>query len=307
MSVLGATAAAMAAMKAMPDEAPGAVVSCPAHVGLNTPIAPSKNPCAGIGMANAEKEKGYVDEFKKVQDDWKKLSQKERETKLREIIQKPLHDSGVSEVGVRSKPLATNRNGEFDFTTWTLTLNQSMTKAEQLTDEQARKLAGTVYHEARHCEQWYLIAQKRAAEGKDADTISRELGIPKSAAEGAVKNPLKKNDPRCACADALYDSVYGKNKDHREKTLKELAKKPGELQQAADTYHKLDKDPKATAVQKKAALDHWKKAYAEWQQTYEAYRSLPEESDAWTAGDNVESAWKAPPPKPPVVKKAMMP
>jgi len=65
-------------------------------------------------------------------------------------------------------------------------------------------------------------------------------------AESAVKDPLGKKDPRQACADALYESVYGSKAAARNKTLTDLETSGDATKKAQQNYEKLKADKNAT-------------------------------------------------------------
>jgi hypothetical protein len=308
-----------------------AVAPCASAAGAAP--APAAKPCAGIGMDNPANEKEFAEGFKKLQKDWSGLTPAERESRLNDLTNAQLGKSGAPAVAVLAKPMREGLNGQLDFRTWTLDINDSMINANQLTDQQAGKLVNTVYHETRHAEQWNLMAQKMAGDGSDATAIQKRLGISKEVAENAVKHPLGPKDPRRACADCLFDSVYGKGRDHRGKTLTALPVKAKAVKDASDAnaaaakvykeaadanldaqkaYEKLPKD--ASAEDRKAAMEAWKKTYAQQQKAmedwkskyvtlqtatsdqknnYDNYRKLPEEADAWNTGDSAEKTWKS--------------
>lgn len=286
-----ASDAAADAASAMPDSPPGAVTPCAAAVGGGGAAAsPPANPCAGQGMANDTSEKAFRDGFKKLQTDWSKLTVDQRQQKLATLVNAALAPSGAPTVGIRPL-LSASDAGNFDFPAWRLNLGDANLKSATLPDAAAKEFAGTVYHETRHAEQWYLMARKRAGEGKTADEITTELGIPKSVAENAVKAPLKRDDLRHACATSLYDSVYGANKAHREDVLREIRQAKVDVTAAQQDYERINADPKATAAQKQAASLRWQQSYASFQTAYGKYKALPEEADAWASGDNVVNNW----------------
>jgi hypothetical protein len=241
-------------------------------------------------MATPASRKAFSDGFKKLQADWPKLSADERQVKLRGLVNGALAPSGVPAVGIRPLVSASDA-GNLDFSSWRLNLGDANLKSASLPDAAAKPFADTVYHETRHAEQWYLMARKQAGEGKTADQISSELGIPKSVADSAAKDPLKKDDPRKACADALHDSVYGKNSAHRTAVLNEVRRQKIEVTAAQAEYERLNADATATAAQKQAANANWQRSYASFQKAYVDYKALPEEADAWETGGNMVKNW----------------
>jgi len=80
-------------------------------------------------------------------------------------------------------------------------------------------MADTVYHEARHAEQWYRMAQMRAGQGRTAAQIATEMGIPARIAAVAAGAPLARGSMDALIADGWYQSVYGSGSAHRERVL----------------------------------------------------------------------------------------
>jgi hypothetical protein len=95
-----------------------------------------------------------------------------------------------------------------------------------------------------------------------------------------------------ACSQQMYDSVYGKNAAHRNKTLTDLPVKTKALDTAKANMDKVNADPKSSAADKKAATDKAIAAYNDYKKTYDAYRNLPEEADAWRTGNAVGNLLK---------------
>lgn len=148
-------------------------------------------------------------------------------------------------------------NGYFDFGPWALTFGGAANEGAIKTYAMLASLADTAYHESRHCEQWFRIAQMGAkgdlpikmglpAVRKDAAGLSADLGIALNAAQAAVNN----NDYRQSGISQLtikswFDSIYGP-----------LGNRRGNI-------------------------------YAFIQAEYDRYRNLPEEADAWRIGGAV--------------------
>lgn len=281
---------AHAAAGAMPDGPPGAITPCPAAVKGAKARAKAANPCAGQGMSSATSESSFRDGFKTLQSDWPKLTADERQQRLKKLTNAALAPSGTPEVGIQ--PLVgSTAAGSFDFPTWALQLGDEKLKSAAMSDADAKVFANDAFHETRHAEQWYLMAQKRAAAGKSAAEISDEMAIPISVAESAVKNPLSKGDVRQACADALYGSVYGDRAAHRSEVFRKLHQTHTELDAALAEQERVGADAKSTPAQSKAAQAHWDKIYASYKKAFDGYRALPEEADAWQAGDSLDRRW----------------
>ena len=146
-------------------------------------------------------------------------------------------------------PIDTGTNlGTFDFTTWQMEIGLEALSIAQPDRAQAADVVDTIYHEARHAEQWFRIAQLRALqrrrrEGAAEDArlgraIATELQIPRRIADLAVTTP-----PRFALGsmDALiaqgwFDSMYGTGSARRERVLTELERSGTALEQAEQRF-----------------------------------------------------------------------
>ncbi len=171
----------------------------------------------------------------------------------------------------------------------------------QPTVEQARDLVDTIYHEARHAEQWFRIAQLRAMQlrkknpkATDAEIkalIVKETKIQADAVEAAIKKPLPDGSMQALIAQGWYDSVYGKDRPHRRAVFKELKAAAAELEKAEKAVEKNDTPATQAALAKAEERDAKVTA---------AYKNLPEENDAWATGPmtgpGVTSGAPAPPP-----------
>lgn len=181
---------------------------------------------------------------------------------LIDAVNQRLRAAGVPEV-TSATNAASQSNAEFDFQTWRITFGAPLMVPGSL---QALTLGvNTVYHEARHCEQWFRMAQGVAAgkfnkqvqfriDGSSAASIAGGMWIPQNIAQLAMNNSdLGGNTDR----DVLgwWNSVYAESGGIRGRKLGHI------------------------------------------QQRYDAYRNLPEEVDAWFLGDSVEEEFKKSCPK----------
>jgi hypothetical protein len=88
-------------------------------------------------------------------------------------------------------------SGAFSRTTWNIELNtakfseRAVTKVGGLNQDEVKDIVDTIYHEARHSEQYFRIARTWAGKGKTAQEIETGMGIPATVAAAAVKAPLK--------------------------------------------------------------------------------------------------------------------
>lgn len=205
-----------------------------------------------FGLLDASNTKEFCAEFAKIKKDWDKMTPDQRRAALATAANRQLGKSGVPPVGINSVPFAqATRRGELNFQTWSLDINSSLLGRSTLTSAEARGLANTVYHESRHAEQWFSMARvQAAAPGASAGQLAAATGMPPSVVTSAMRSPLRLNEsPQAVFGAAMNRSVYGADGNYRNDVLRRLS------------------------------------SSSRTQTTYDQYRALPEEADAWKTGD----------------------
>jgi hypothetical protein len=215
---------------------------------MRAPPAPDKT---GIGARHAVSR--FVEAAKKVETGWAGFrTATDRAQAVGKAAIAELKRVGVPAPTVRIKKIY--GRGEFDIASWTLHVDKA---AFEGTANRAEigDAAITIYHEARHAEQWFRIARLQAGKGWTADRIARDLrGVPLKIAKAAVANPLAPGtDVFASEAEAWFQSVYGSGFKARKQTLEDMPKLEKALHAAKASLDKVQKDPKATAKQKAAA------------------------------------------------------
>jgi len=119
------------------------------------------------------------------------------------ILNAELNALGVAPVVVDPKPSTTE--GGFRHQEWRMQINLDIDlqrkvswddKASSLSADELAIIGNTLYHEARHAEQAFLVARKRAATIRDPDALARTLDMPVSIAKAAIRvGPPGPNDP----------------------------------------------------------------------------------------------------------------
>lgn len=157
-------------------------------------------------------------------------------------INKNLHSLGYPGMEiVVVKDLENTGTANFDFRTWKMQIDKSKLVVNA-------KLANTLYHEARHSEQWFKMIARRLLKGEGKIQIVDEMHVPEHIVADAIKIGPKKILPQeqAEAVNGFHESVYGSGQKHRGEVL-------------SDVSH-----------------------------NYKKYRELPEEVDAWEVGGNVE-------------------
>jgi peptidoglycan hydrolase-like protein with peptidoglycan-binding domain len=228
------------------------------------------------GLATESNRKQFVAVGKAVEANWTKLATPEaRKDELAKGIESRLDEQKVPKVTVVVGDLG-NAQGLFEPKFWKITIDRAALSPATITDDDARALSGTFYHEARHAEQHHKMARMLATKGNTAEQIHAKMGIPIEIAKDAFANKLPR-DIEFATAAQQFDSVYGTGKAHHDKAEAE-APSITELR-AAQAAAAADPSPtnKAKAARLLAA--------------YKAYHDLPTENDAFATGTDFEASW----------------
>jgi hypothetical protein len=138
---------------------------------------------------------------------WERFKSKGIDNTLRQglirAVNVALVASGVPRVGWRNDP-GSQENGTFEFALWEIKFGGALVATHDTSDLFVDTV-NTVYHEGRHCEQWFRIAQALAG-GRinippvlppgfgwprrgDAASIADFMGIQRPIADAAVTNP----------------------------------------------------------------------------------------------------------------------
>ena len=233
-------------------------------------------------------------------DRWQQLSVDQRIAALIRLVNTHLDHAKVPQV--TPNPQDTLDSGAFNFPDWTMIVGKLAMAIEQPDLAQAKDLVDTIYHEARHAEQWFRIAQLRclqrrrqnakATDDQIAKAVATELGIPRNIADEAVKPAaFTLGSMDALIAQGWFDSVYGGGSARRERILTELDK----AEKALDTAQKKEKQHPSPANQ--LAVE---RAQERVNRAIDGHATLPEEDDAFVAGERSQpGVTRGAPPKPP--------
>ncbi len=171
-------------------------------------------------------------DIKSLENNWDQLTSGQRQDSLQTSLNKSLSSAGVPSIKIELKQFPAQLQGQFDFHNWKMYVNEDLVKDSKLSPKEASNLAQTIYHEARHGEQFYRVAELLASNPPDGQKrtpqeIAKKLqffGVPgialaQQAAQTGQKTPL--SPEQLIQARAWYQSVYGKD-SQREQVLKNL-------------------------------------------------------------------------------------
>lgn len=244
----------------------------------------------------------FVDAARGIEANWTSLTPVERAEGLGDAANAELAAIGVPETGIVIKDMP-GRAGELDFQVWNINLNQGNYQQPNVFRGMMANMADTVYHEARHAEQWHKMARLEAGMGHDAAYISRMLHLPAHIAADAASKPLDTTSAEGAAAEPWHRSVYGAGSAHRNQTLTDLTPDMLAASAALQTWSATLNEYQAAlstgdtaaiaaaAARRDAAKDVYDAAQAKSAASFAAYRALPEEVDAWNVGGAVNAAY----------------
>jgi hypothetical protein len=219
-------------------------------------------------------------------DRWHDLTPQQRAAELVRLVNVHLERVGVP--AVTPNPIDTGTNlGTFDFTTWAMDVGVEALAIAQPDRAQAADVVDTIYHEARHAEQWFRIAQLRAlqrrrGEGAAEDerlgrAIAAELQIPRRIADRAVTSPPRfaLGSMEALVAQGWFDSIYGRGSAHRNQVLTELDRAGTALERAEARFASNPTPANQAALER---------ARARRIRALDGHAQLPEENDAFPTG-----------------------
>lgn len=190
---------------------------------------------AGFGLADPANMVEFCADFTQLENDWPNLTPAQRQQRLEAMSNKQLAKSGLPHQGVRGSASHAPGNAVYDYQTGNINVSQATLNSPTLTRQQAGKLANNTYHEARHAEQWFLMARQQAGNGRTSAQIQNSMWMPPSMANAAAANPLTGSSPQANLASASHKSVYGSQASYRNGVL-------GDIQNRYDAYRALPEE-----------------------------------------------------------------
>jgi hypothetical protein len=158
-------------------------------------------------------------------DNWKGMRPAARGHKMLSFVNHQLASVGVPIVQGRLDGRANgNIAGKFHPPGWEIFLNPEMFSKQRLKDEDAPHMAATVYHEARHAEQHFRMAQVMAGQDERLTpaALAERLGIPPNIAAAAVQSKTAPTDPKASFGKQMAEDQAGAGAQHHAAAMKEI-------------------------------------------------------------------------------------
>ena len=121
---------------------------------------------------------------------WKNKNAEQRKELLQRIANDQLQQIGVPEIGLAEVPevqVGVGTRGGFDPERWEMRLPAALLQQQNLDEATEAKLLGTMAHESRHAEQYYLAARYLAGKGAQPEEVSEQLRIRPDVAQQAAE------------------------------------------------------------------------------------------------------------------------
>lgn len=232
-----------------------------------------------IGLAKDDSISAYSEKAKDLLANQGDKSDEEVALALCDEVNKSLQAQNIPPLNIETKEPIGGR-GVFRASEWKLLLSPRQFNEEHL--KNMTETTSTIYHEARHAEQAYRIAQMLAGKNHTASQIVIKTGLNPIIAEIAARpeNHIQPNTMEAVIAEGWFDSLHseaGKKKIQQNNAAMDKAFTEREAAQKA-----YDANP---TPENKAKLEQAKLAY---QKTLDVHKDMPHEFDAERVEDKVE-------------------
>lgn len=222
---------------------------------------------------------------------WDGMGARARSDKLMAFVNAQLTAAGVPAVRGHLDPRAHgNIAGKFHSHDWMMFLNPQIFGKHKLKDDDAPHMAATVYHEARHAEQHFRMAQTIAGQQQNvtAATIADRLDLPTPIATAAIAAKILPTDPAAAFGKRMLDDKAGSGAQHNSEALKEIEAQMKIYEPLRQRYEAAvaSKNPDEIEAAHAALLKVKEPVMAAWN----AYVKLATEADAFQTEHAVDAA-----------------
>ena len=230
---------------------------------------------------------GAVEELKPK---WNDLDPQSRGATLISMANEQLANAGVVPVlGTLAASVTGRVAGKFHNQTWQIWLNKALFSKAKFGTNDAPHMAATVYHEARHAEQYFRMAQLMAGQqGMTPETIAATLSVPESVATVAMQSKILPDTPEAKFAQKMFDDRAGKGSAQNAKVLEHVETEMRDVYlPLLQRYEaaKESKDPKAIEEAHQALLKVKQPVMHAWNE----YIKLASEADAFAAEHAVDA------------------
>lgn len=232
-----------------------------------------------IGLAKQKSIDTFSDKSKELLANPEGKSDQEVALEICAEANKRLTDNGIPELEPLIVPSFAGR-GAFDDGNWRLLINGEQFVNEKL--KNMKRLTSTIYHEARHAEQEFRVAQMLAGKKHSAEQIVAITGIKDEIAEIAARpeNHIQPGTMEAVIAEGWHDSLHSESGKKTIKKNNDALDKAFAERQAAREAHEANPTPENKAKLEIAEANHQKAVHD--------YFDMPHEFDAERVAEKVE-------------------
>lgn len=238
------------------------------------------------GLASELAVDQFVAAVERMKPKWERMKPVQRSEALISTVNDQLAGVGIDPVrGVFDESISGQIAGQFQRSRWQIGLNKRLFARQRMTADAAPAMATTVYHEARHAEQHYRMAQVLAGQqGAKAAAIAKKIDIPLRVVESAMKKPLKGD--AAAYGQKMFDDKYGKHAAHYDQVYQAV-----KAQMAIFTDVKTRLQAAKTPEEKEAVQKEYETIKTPVMKAYLDYKALATETDAFHVEDEANAGF----------------
>lgn len=251
-------------------------------------------PDTGTGLALDEMLNAYAGDVAGLDvSEWQSKEPLQKVSTVVDFVNAYLKETGTPKVRLKFENLAPDTNGIFDHVEWAMTFNKLLfdPKHPEYQKTNLGKVMNTVYHEARHAQQWFRVASLLAGDGEKAPVIGQKMGIKDEAvlnfAEAHPLNRTADNVQDVKEAIAWEDSFIGPFAQEKTKIRTDLFNTEKEIGDQA-SRREVAKAGVLTAKHDKQNLDSKLKDMLSQSQAYDRakrnltlWQSINQEDIGW--------------------------
>lgn len=219
----------------------------------------------------------YLGAAKELENEWGEKDKNQRAQKIIGAVNDALGQIGVPPITYTLKQKDEDSYGQFSEKEWNMELNELMFEKETIDQDTMAQIADTVFHEARHGEQFFRIARMLTAFGLNKQEILQKMvmngeHVNENIVQIALAKPiaLPKDGLTTELLEAMhwYESLYGKKSKlrvHTIRTMKEMKllcfQLQGQLQMIKFEMQNLKGDVEMKKLEKQFELSEVKEEY----------------------------------------------
>lgn len=241
----------------------------------------------GTGIASAAGLKSAVEAGEALSKEWVELGSVEaRAGRLEKMANEALPPGISTPIKVVIRPEAGFGAWKFNPTRFEITIPSGWLGARSET--LMPTIVAKIHHETRHAEQYWLVARRLTAKNVSRADIIARTGLEGNVVDQAMLRPLLDGEAEAAAADKWITSigdVGGQAK--RTKVYQNLDRADANLAKAKEELTAVEKSGNPEAI--RTARNNFEDEREVFDECYRAYRSLPEEVDAWGVEEAIES------------------